>query len=207
MGTFRIVLAVVVVLVLVVAASARRERRASRRREKLRAALDRLWFDHADYTAQYIGAALGCGDPGPLVQRLHANQDQIAAAFGKYYGAPAQRELARLLHEHIAIAGRIVQARKEGRQAADLFREWGSNAEEIAGALSGANPRWARPEMAAMMRAHLSATSDYLAALLEKRWADAPALHDAVVDQISQMSAAMAAGIAADKLGANRLPL
>ena len=115
MGALRAVLAVVVVLALVVAASERRERRAARRREKLRAALDRLWFDHADYAAQYISAVLsGRGDPGPLSARLHANQDQIAAAFGKYYGGPAQRELARHLHEHVALASRIVAAGKEG---------------------------------------------------------------------------------------------
>ena len=51
-----------------------------------------------------------------------------------------------------------------------------------------------------MMEAHLSATSDYLAALLEKRWADAPALRDAAADQISRLSSMMAEGIAADKL-------
>ncbi len=202
------VLAMLVVLVLVVILCVHREKRASRRREKLRATMGRLWLEHAAWTAHFINAVLdGRGDADSVGQRLHANQDQIAAAIGKYYGAPAQRELARLLHEHIAIAGRIVLASKEGRPTKSLARSWETNAKEIADFLCKTNTRWACPEMASMMTAHLSATSDYLAGRLAGRWAEIPKLHDAVVDQIAHIADIMAQGIASDKLRTNLFSL
>lgn len=200
----KLILAVIVVVCLLLVACARRTRAKALRREKLGSLLRRLWFDHVDYTSLFINASFCGGDSGggakAFASRLQANQDQIAAAVGKFYGSAAQRELARLLHEHITIAAKIVAAVKEGRPKDSLAAEWRRNSDEVARLLCEANARWECSGLEEMMAAHLSATSDFLDARARQQWAKLPALHDAVVDQAMHMANVLASGIYADKI-------
>jgi hypothetical protein len=201
-----ILLAVVVILVIVLAAVtwlcpsglglSGRPRERLTAREGLRATMHRLWFDHVDRTNIFILSALRkAADTSVQAAHLHENQDQIAAALGKYYGPATRAAAAKLLHEHIDIAGRLVVAHRDRRPTAALTAAWYRNADEISALLSRANRRWPYPAMRAMMRAHLDATAAYLAALLGRDWARAVRLHDRVVDQAIHMADALTDGI------------
>ena len=104
-------LAIIIVLVLVLAAGAWQGRRA----RGLHDEMARLWFDHVDRTNLFIISTLGgLPDASAVAAHLQANQDDIGAALGKYYGKAAGKTVANLLHEHISIAGQIVVTLKAG---------------------------------------------------------------------------------------------
>jgi hypothetical protein len=174
-------------------------------RDKLREAMRRLWFDHVDRTNLFIVSTLaGLPDAAVVGSHLHTNQDDIAAAFGQFYGARAASALARLLHEHIDAAGEIVKAHRDHTPTDALVETWYRNADEISSFLSKAGGHWPYPAMNEMMLTHLTVTLEYVAARVSKNWARAAALHDTVVDQAMHMADALVDGIQADVAAGTR---
>src|SRR3990167_937615 len=80
----------------------------------LRDDMRKLWTDHVMWTNSCILSAFAqAKDFDVLVQRLRTNKQELAALFGKYYGAEVQKKLGDLLTEHIMIALDLVRAAKE----------------------------------------------------------------------------------------------
>ncbi|HET9831448.1 MAG TPA: hypothetical protein VFP91_07055 [Vicinamibacterales bacterium] len=79
----------------------------------------KLWTDHVVWTRDYIIAAVdNKPDASAALNRLMKNQDDIGASVGKYYGAANGQKLTSLLKEHIAQAGDVVKAAKNGDKPA-----------------------------------------------------------------------------------------
>ena len=137
-------------------------------------AMRKLWEDHITYTRNYIISALaGLEDEGKIAERLLKNQDDIGNAIKPFYGDAAGAKLTALLRDHILIAVDVVKAAKAGA-AADLdaaSKKWTANADDLAAFLSGANPGWARAEMADMLHKHLEYTTQEVVSRLKKDWA------------------------------------
>jgi len=158
----------------------------------------KLWTDHVVWTRDYIIAALAdAPDATSALNRLMKNQDDIGNAVAKYYGDSAGRQLTTLLKDHIAISGDVVKAAKAGDKAGQKAADdrWQSNAMQIAGFLSKANPNWPKATLEDMMKKHLSTTTDEVVARLGKNWDDDVRAFDAVYDHILHMSDALADGI------------
>ena len=137
-------------------------------------AMRKLWEDHITYTRNYIISALaGLEDQGKIAERLLKNQDDIGNAIKPFYGDAAGAKLTALLRDHILIAVDVVKAAKAGA-ATDLdaaSKKWTANADDLAAFLSGANPAWARAEMANMLHKHLEYTTQEVVSRLKKDWA------------------------------------
>jgi prophage DNA circulation protein len=162
----------------------------------------KLWEDHITWTRLYIVSAATLPDDlpdiGPTAERLFANQDDIGAAVGSFYGQAAGNQLTALLHEHIALAAQAITAAKAGDDAGlqQALDDWYANADDIARFLADANPRsWPFDEMRAHMRAHLDLTLEEAVARLHGDYAADIAAYDKVHTQILEMADMLANGI------------
>jgi phage terminase Nu1 subunit (DNA packaging protein) len=133
----------------------------------------KLWIDHVVWTRNYIvSAAAELQDQQKVLDRLLKNQQDIGDAFKPYYGEEAGNKLAALLREHILIAGKIVDAAKQGNQAEveTYNKEWFRNADDIAQFLSSANPNWSNKQLKDLLYMHLQLVTDSVKARLTKDW-------------------------------------
>jgi hypothetical protein len=164
----------------------------------------KLWEDHIVWTRQFIvSAATETGDLpdiGPTTDRLLANQADIGNALKPFYGEAAGNQVTALLRDHILTAADLVAAAKAGDAAAleTASAAWYQNADDIATALNGLNPRhWPLGEMKAHMKDHLDLTLEEAVARLEGRYADDIAAYDAIHAQILAMADMLSDGIIA----------
>ena len=158
----------------------------------------KLWTDHVVWTRDYIIAAVSdAPDAKAAANRLLKNQEDIGAAVGKIYGAPAGQQLTTLLKEHITIAVDLINAAKAGnksaQQAADA--KWQQNGVAIADFLSKANPHWPRATLVDLMKGHLTTTTNEVVARLNKNWEEDVRAFDEVYRHILMMSDALSDGI------------
>lgn len=164
----------------------------------LRRDMRKLWSDHVFWTRDYIIAAVAdAGDQQAASDRLMKNQEDIGDAVSKYYGRAAGDKLTALLKEHIQIAVELIKAAKADDQTLvqSTSRRWQENGDQIAGFLSQANPNWPRATLTAMMRKHLSTTTDEVMARLHKDWSGDVKAFDRVYDHILMMADALPDGI------------
>ena len=166
---------------------------------ELREAMRKLWEDHITWTRLYIvSAAAGLEDQKVTAERLLKNQDDIGDAIKPYYGEAAGEQLTALLREHILIAADLLAAAKAGETAKleKAKTAWYVNADEIAGFLAKANPKyWPLTAVKHHMRVHLDLTLDEAVARLQGKWAEDVIAYDRVHNAILEMSDDLAAGI------------
>lgn len=174
-------------------------------------AMRKLWEDHIVWTRQFIvSAATESGnlpDIGPTTDRLLANQGDIGDALRPFYGDAAGDQVTALLRDHILTAAELVAAAKAGDAAAveTASDAWYRNADDIAAALNGLNPRhWPLAEMQDHMRDHLDLTLEEAVARLEGRYADDIAAYDEIHVQILAMADMLSDGIIAQFPGSFR---
>ena len=168
----------------------------------------KLWEDHITWTRNVIiSFEVNESDPSVVLpdlnaalDRLFQNQVDIGDAIKPFYGEAAGDRLTALLHDHIAIAGEILQAVKTGDSAAlaDAQQRWYANAHDIAVFLSTANPRnWPLDETDQMMKDHLDATTREVVARATENWDADVAAYDDVHQQALAMADMLSDGIIA----------
>ncbi|WP_431521994.1 hypothetical protein [Guptibacillus hwajinpoensis] len=113
------------------------------------------------------------------------------------YGEDAGNKLTDLLKEHIVIAGKIVDAAKNGKEdmVKQLNQEWYRNADDIAAFLSGANPNLKNEELKKLLYKHLEMVTDDLTASLKQDWDARIVAIDEGVTQIILMADAISEGV------------
>jgi hypothetical protein len=160
-----------------------------------------LWEDHVAWTRLYIvSAAARLPETEATAQRLLGNQEDIGNAIRPFYGDSAGDALTALLKAHITIATEVIGAAMAGDTAGQhaAAARWGSNADEIAALLSGANPgNWPLADMQGMLHAHLDLTTREVTAHLGQDWAGSVAAYDRIKEQALEMADALSAGIRA----------
>jgi hypothetical protein len=165
----------------------------------LRMDMRKLWEDHITWTRMaIISLETGTPDTQATVDRLLRNQTDIGNAVKPYYGKAVGNALTKLLREHILIAADVIAAAKAGDQAklSDAQTRWTANADEIAAALHGVNPRyWKLGEMKAEMHRHLALTTNEAVARLQQDWTGDVDAYDAVHRHILHMADMLSAGI------------
>jgi hypothetical protein len=173
-------------------------------------AMRKLWEDHITWTRNVI-ISFEVNDPDPsatlpdlnaALERLFQNQVDIGNAIKPYYGNERGDQLTALLHDHIAIAGEILQAVKTGDTAAyqDANARWYANAHDIAVFLSQTldPPIGSLAEMDAMMKDHLDSTTEEVVARQKGDWEADVAAYDQVHTQALQMADMLSDGIIAN---------
>jgi hypothetical protein len=173
-------------------------------------AMRKLWEDHITWTRNVIisfevnvpDSSVTLPDLGAALDRLFQNQVDIGDAIKPYYGNEMGDQLTRLLHDHIAIAGEILQAVKTGDTAAyqDANARWYANAHDIAVFLSQTldPPLGSLAEMDAMMKDHLDRTTEEVVARLTGDWTVDVAAYDKVHNQALEMADMLSNGIIAN---------
>jgi hypothetical protein len=167
-------------------------------------AMRQLWEDHIVWTRQFIVSAAtesdNLADIGPTTDRLLANQTDIGNALKPFYGDDAGDQVTALLRDHILTAADLVAAAKASDSAAveTASAVWYQNADEIATALNGLNPKhWPLADMKAHMKDHLDLTLEEAVARLQGRYVDDIAAYDKVHTQILAMADMLSNGIIA----------
>ncbi|RSL33911.1 glycosyltransferase [Salibacterium salarium] len=159
----------------------------------------RLWIDHVLWTSNYITSATTAGaeDQEQVLARLLKNQEEIGNAVKPVYGEDAGNKLTDLLKEHIVIAGKIVDAAKDGKEdiVNQLNKEWYRNADDIAEFLSGANPNLKNENLKKLLYTHLELVTDDLIASLEKEWDARIVAIDEGITHIILMADAISEGV------------
>ena len=167
----------------------------------LKLALRRLWSDHVIWTREYVVAAVaGTPDAEAAAGRLLKNQEDLGNAVVPVYGAGAGKALTDLLKQHILIAVDLIAAAKSGDNAAFAThdRHWTENAEEIAGLLSGANPKnWPKADVTDLLMQHLDLTKKEVVARLQADWNADTAAFDLIFTEILTVADVLADGIVA----------
>ncbi len=159
----------------------------------------RLWIDHVLWTSNYITSATTAGaeDQKEVLSRLLKNQEDIGNAIKPVYGKEAGNKLTDLLKEHIVIAGKIVDAAKDGNEKMmdKLNKDWYRNADDIAAFLSGANPHLKNEDLKEMLYIHLELVTDDLTASIEKEWDERIVAIDEGITHIILMADAISEGV------------
>ncbi len=159
----------------------------------------RLWEDHVTWTRlAIISLTTDAPDTEATVGRLLENQTDIGDAIKPFYGETAGQELTRLLRDHIVIAADLIAAARAGDQTAvaEAQSRWTANADQIAGFLASANPRfWDLDEMKAMLHEHLRLTTDEALARLRADWSADVAAYDEIHLQALGMADMLSGGI------------
>jgi hypothetical protein len=171
----------------------------SRQELALRNEMRRLWEDHVVWTRMAIvSLTAGSPDTEATVARLLRNQADIGNAVKPFYGNAAGNALTALLRDHILIAADVIAAAKAGHAAelADAQSRWSKNANEIAGLLAKANPRyWKRSAVEHMLAMHLQLTTEEAVARLQGNWAADVAAYDEVHRHALGMADLLATGL------------
>jgi hypothetical protein len=170
----------------------------------------KLWEDHITWTRNVIisfevndpDSSATLPDLSAALDRLFQNQVDIGNAIKPYYGNQRGEQLTALLHDHIAIAGEILQAVKVGDSAAyaDANTRWYANAHDIAVFLSETldPPLGSLAEMDEMMKDHLDRTTEEVVARHDGDWAGDVAAYDKVHEQVLEMADMLSDGIIAN---------
>lgn len=133
----------------------------------------KLWSDHVLWTRNFIISDLeSLKDKNAVLQRLLKNQEDLGNSIKPYYGEKAGNEFAKLLKEHIVIAGQVVDAAKSGNKAnfEKFNKQWHKNADQIADFLSKTNPNWSKKTAKDMLYKHLQFITEEVTARLNKDW-------------------------------------
>lgn len=165
---------------------------------KLKCEMQGLWYQHGDWTHQYIVSAIAGLEGKELVlARLLQNQQDIGSAFKPYYGDEVGNKLAALLTEHIQIAGKLLDALIAGNKAeADKQNKaWYRNADDIAKFWNGINPNWTYPEMKQLWDTHLKLLTDQISARLTKNWAADISAYDKGQEHLMKIADVLSVGI------------
>jgi hypothetical protein len=166
---------------------------------ELRTDMRKLWEDHITWTRlAIISLTTNSPDTAATVGRLLQNQTDIGDAVKPFYGDAAGDQLTALLKQHILIAADLIAAAQAGNGAklADEQARWVANADQIAAALHGVNPRnWSLADVKEMMHRHLDLTTQEVVARLQGNWSADVAAYDKVHLEILEMSDMLSDGI------------
>ena len=164
----------------------------------LKIAEQKLWIDHVGWTHSFIVSDLASlPDKDATLQRLLKNQDDIGASIKPYYGEEAGNKLSKLLREHIAIGGQVVNTAKSNNKAdLDKYNKlWYKNADDISDFLSGANPNLSNSELKDMLHKHLDFLTAQVTARLNKDWKADVANYDKGEDHMIKFADVLSDGI------------
>ncbi len=170
------------------------------RDERVHVTMRALWQDHVTWTRVFLMTTIaGLPDADMATQRLLRNQEDLGNAIRPFYGDAAAEQMTQLLRTHITGAAEVVAAASAGDTARlnTAITAWYANADDIAGFLAGANPRWTAADLRTMMYAHLEKTTSEAVARLHHDWAGDIVAYDAIVTQSGEMSDMLSTGITA----------
>lgn len=169
-----------------------------RAEQALRDGLRLLWTQHVYWTRMVItGIVFSLPELPASNARLMQNPGDFMRALRPFYGEAAAEQLAKLLTEHLTVAGELVTAAKNGdtAAAADAERRWYRNADQIAAFLAGLNPNWTALMWQQMLYSHLVMTKSEALDMIEGKYEQSVAVFERIEREALIMANRMASGI------------
>lgn len=133
----------------------------------------RLFEDNTVYNRNLIISSLSdIDDVEDIVQRLLENQDNLGETVIKYYGRGGGRKVAKLFKNNVLIAKDVFKAAKarDDVALAEATGRWSGSADDIASALSRANPAWPRQTLKDILYKHQNFSTAQVVARLNQDW-------------------------------------
>ena len=164
----------------------------------LKAALRKLFTDHAVYTAFVLKAIVdGTADVSAFSKRLIQNQKDIGDQLAPLVGAAAGQKLTNLLTEHIKLAAAtITAATKKSAELNGLLDKLFKNSNDIAAFLTSLNQTMLPYDITSdMFRMHNQFVVDMTLARIAKNFEKEQTLYDAYYAEILEMSDAIFAAL------------
>lgn len=165
---------------------------------KFQSDMRKLWMDHTIWTSKYIVSAIaGLPDKDKVLARLLRNQQDMGNAVKPYYGVAAGDQLAKLLTDHIVLAGKIIDAAKANDMATlkTLNDQWFKNADDIAAFLSKANPNWTNQALKDLLYTHLKIVTNEVVTRIKMDWDGNVKAFDDGLHHIIVLADALSSGI------------
>jgi hypothetical protein len=157
----------------------------------LRQNMRKLWTDYTVWTRDYLIAAVNdAPDEEAASDRLTKNYQEIGAALGTYYGKAGGDRMTSLLKDRRQMLTDFMKAAKAKDIPLynDADARLATNADQIADALSGANPNLSRSNMGDMMRTHMRFIKEQVSARIDKDWEKDIKAYDDGYEQVLKMS-------------------
>jgi hypothetical protein len=157
-----------------------------------------LWEQHDVWTREVInGIVFELPNLDLTIARLLRNPTDMGRLFGFFYGPNVKINIEELFTAHLTIAAELVQAAKEGNDAAvqDARTRWYENAKDIAKYLSSINPFWNYNEWLELLNHHLGLVENEAVSLLMGNYEENIAIYDEIERQSLVMADLMAHGI------------
>lgn len=132
-----------------------------------------------------------------VTKRLLRNPVDFEMALKPFYGDKIASKFSDLLTSHLTLAAQLVTAAKAGdtKSAADIEKQWYSNADEIAAFLACINPCWSERAWRIMLYKHLKFVKAEAVYMLNKDYAASIDVYDKMEAEILEMADMMANGI------------
>jgi hypothetical protein len=168
-----------------------------------------MWSDHGFLTIMVLmakGSSLSEVETNGYMNRLLLNQDNIAYYFVPKFGQTAAESVSKLLREHIALAGDLIDALKSGDGSAEQKKAaWYDNAERIGAALFGLQgtgaPYLGKAQWVGEMKMHLDLLSTLVGAYLGKNFEQSMRAMDPYLKHIRHLSGAISKLVSGPMLG------
>ncbi len=158
----------------------------------------RLWMEHVLWTRFFIiSTAFNLPDLPFVTKRLLKNPHDFADELRPVYGNQVAMQFEKLLTEHLAIAGKLVNAAKAGDTAeAKKQRDlWYANAEEIARFLASINNQWSEGVWRDLLFDHLRMTENEATQILTGKYEQSINEFDMIQAEALKMADVMTHGI------------
>ena len=171
--------------------------RAIYEHNKLSENLRRLWMEHVLWTRAFLVSKIfNLGDLDAVTARLLRNPTDMANVLSPYYGRDAAKKFELLLREHLLIAADLVEAAKEGNEAAvqEQRNKWYANADAITDFLVSINPCWSKNVWQSMFYDYLKMTENEAVQLLKGQHEQSIVQYDEIQKEALKMADYMTEG-------------
>ena len=171
--------------------------RAIYEHNKLSENLRRLWMEHVLWTRAFLVSKIfNLGDLDAVTARLLRNPTDMANVLTPYYGSDAAKRFELLFREHLLIAADLVEAAKEGNEAAvqEQRNKWYANADAITDFLVSINPCWSKNVWQSMFYDHLKMTENEAVQLLKGQHEQSIVQYDEIQKEALKMADYMTEG-------------
>lgn len=157
-----------------------------------------LWEQHVYWTRLIIISILNnLKDLKETEKRLLMNPVDIGRIYGRFYGPAVQREVTKLITEHLEIGGQLIIASKNNskEEIGRLNTLWYQNADKIARYFASFNPYYNEEELRRMLYTHLDLTKNEVSLRLQGKYAEDVANFDRIEMEALEMADYFTMGI------------
>ncbi|MGN1194635.1 MAG: acetylglutamate kinase [Acutalibacteraceae bacterium] len=153
-----------------------------------------LWEQHVYWTRFFIiSTAADLPDLKCVTERLFRNPEDFARTLAPIYGNKAASQFQKLLHEHLAIGGELVNAAKNQNQklADNARKRWYENADCIAAFWASLNCCRIEEKWKCMLYSHLEMTEKEATLRLNGEYAADIKMFDCIEKEALKMADCM----------------